>query len=96
MRKVKTYYTNKNGDMAHSARAGGPWTEVEANTFYAKLKLVKVVYQNSGLIFILQDENKKEYIMNTAMFIEYLEKNDIYFEGDWNFYKSGAYYSIGL
>lgn len=34
--------------------------------------------------------------MNDVLFREYIENNDVFIEGDWNFYQQGTAFSIGL
>ena len=70
--------------------------EQPAEPFHAKLKIVRIGWLNSGFFLELQDENGKTYNMNDVMFRKYLDRNDMYLEGDWNFYQQGTAFSIGL
>ena len=45
---------------------------------------------------VREDENGKTYCMNDVLFREYIEKNDVFVEGDWQFYQQGTAFSIGL
>lgn len=98
MNKAKKYYVNKDGNMIGYARFHylNDKIEMSAKPFHARLKIVRIGWLNSGCYFVLQDENGKTYNMNDTMFREYIEKNDVYLEGDWQFYQQGASYSIGL
>lgn len=97
MRATNKYYVDKNGDMIGYTRyIAGEKHEMPAEQFHAKLKIVRIGWLNSGFCLELQDENGKTYNMNDVMFREYLAQNDLYLEGDWNFYKQGTSFSIGL
>lgn len=96
MNKAKKYYVDENGNMVGYTRYCRNKTEMPVEPFHAKLKIVGINWLNTGCCFKLQDENGKTYNMNDIMFREYFEKNDMYLEGDWNFYQQGMAFSIGL
>lgn len=98
MRITNKYYVDKNGDMVGYPNRyyGSKGIEVPAEPFHAKLKIIEIGWLNSGFCIKLQDENGKMYNMNNVMFKEYLTQSDTYLEGDWNFYKQGNSFSIGL
>ena len=98
MRLAKKYYVDENGNMIGYTR----WyrkdekIEVPAEPFHAKLKIARIGWLNSGCCYELQDENGKTYNINDTMLSEYIKNNDVYLEGDWNFYQQGTSFSIGL
>ena len=97
MNIAKKYYVDKNGDMVGYTRyRSADKIEMPAETFHAKLKVVRIEWLNSGFCLELQDENGKTYNMNDVMFREYIARNDVHLEGDWNFYQQGTSFSIGL
>lgn len=97
MNKAKKYYINKDGNMIGYTRYHTlEKIEISAEPFHAKLKIVHIGWLNSGCYFELQDENGKTYSMNDIMLKKYIEKNDVYLEGDWQFYQQGTAFSIGL
>ncbi len=97
MNLAKNYYVDKDGNMAGYTRYGkANLTEVPAEPFHAKLKMIRIDWLNSGCRFVLQDENGKTYSMNDSILREYIKQIDLYLEGDWNFYQQGTSYSIGL
>lgn len=97
MKITDKYYVDRHGDMIGYTRYyNSEKIEVPAEPFHSKLKIVKVGWLNSGFCLEVQDENGKTYNMNDTMFRKYLEQNDMYLEGDWNFYKQGTSFSIGL
>ena len=99
MRKTNKYYVNEKGNMIGYTNNHLKYkskTEVPAEQFHAKLKIVRVGWLNSGFYFVLEDENGKTYCMNDVLFREYIEKNDVFVEGDWQFYQQGTAFSIGL
>lgn len=96
MKKAKRYYVDKCGNMIGYIRYHSGKTEMPAEPFHAKLKIIYIGWLNSGCYFELQDENGKIYSMNDVMLRKYIEKNDVYLEGDWNFYQQGTAFSIGL
>lgn len=96
MNKAKRYYVDKNGNMVGYPRYCCDKTEMPAETFHAKLKIVGICWLNSGCYFTLQDENGKTYSMNDIMLRQYFSQNDMYLEGDWHFYQQGSSFSIGL
>lgn len=96
MKLAKKYYVDVNGDMIGYTRYRTADKEKPAEQFYAKLKIVRVGWLNSGFCLELQDENGKTYNMNDVMFREYLNRKDVYLEGDWNFYQQGTSFSVGL
>lgn len=97
MKLAKKYYTDKNGNMIGYTRyRHDEKTEMPAEPFHAKLKIVRIGWLNTGCCFGLQDENGKTYNMNDVMLREYIENNDVYLEGDWQFYQQGTSFSIGL
>ena len=97
MNKTKKYRVDKNGNMVGYYRHRSiNDVEVQAEPFHAKLKVIGIGWLNSGCYFVLQDENGKTYNMNDTMLREYIGKNDVYLEGDWQFYQQGTSYSIGL
>ena len=97
MKKAKKYYVDKDGNMIGYTRYRTlEKTEMPAEPFHAKLKIIHIGWLNSGCYFELQDENGKMYSMNDIMLRKYIEKNDVYLEGDWNFYQQGTVFSIGL
>ena len=97
MKLVKKYYVDKNGDMIGYTRyRTSEKIETPAETFSAKLKIVRIGWLNSGFCIELQDKNGKMYNMNDTMFREYIAQKDLYLEGDWNFYQQGTSFSIGL
>lgn len=97
MKLTKRYYEDKNGNMIGYTRyRKDEKIEKPAEQFHAKLKIVRVGWLNSGFYLELQDENGKTYNMNDVMFVEYLNKNNVFLEGDWNFYQQGTAFSVGL
>ena len=97
MNKAKRYYVDKDGDMIGYTRYSKlEKTEMPAEMFHAKLKIICIGWLNSGFYLILEDENGKRYCMNDVLFRKYLEKNDMFIEGDWQFYQQGTAFSIGL
>ena len=97
MNKAKKYYIDNNGNMVGYTRYYRfEKTEMPAKIFHAKLQIKKVGWLNSGFYFVLEDENGKTYCMNDVLFREYIEKNDVFVEGDWQFYQQGTAFSIGL
>ena len=97
MRKAKRYYADDDGNMiGYTRHYRGNKTEIPAETFHSKLKITRVGWLNSGFFIELQDENGKIYSMNDIMFRKYLEQNEMYIEGDFNFYQQGTSFSIGL
>ena len=66
-----------------------------AETFHSKLKIVGVGWLNCGVCFCLKDENGKTYNMNDVMFEKYIKQNDVFIEGDFDFYQQGTSFSIG-
>lgn len=98
MNKAKKYYVDNDGNMIGYARFRYLDSKIEmsAEPFHARLKIVKIGWLNSGCYFELQDKNGKTYNMNDVMLRKYIEKNDVYLEGDWQFYQQGTSYSIGL
>lgn len=97
MRATNKYYVDENGNMIGYVRYSTSDTyEMPAKQFHAKLKIVRIGWLNSGFCLELQDENGKTYNMNDVMFREYIKNNDVFLEGDWNFYQQGTAFSIGL
>lgn len=97
MNKAKKYYVDNNGNMIGYTRYySRERAEMPAETFHAKLQLKRIGWLNSGCCFELEDESGKTYSMNDLMLKRYLEHNDIFLEGDWNFYQQGTAFSIGL
>lgn len=97
MKLAKKYYVDKNGNMiGYTNRYRLEKIEMPAEMFHAKLQIKQVGWLNSGFYFILEDENGKEYYMNDVLFRKYIEKNDMFIEGDWQFYQQGIAFSIGL
>ena len=99
MKKAKKYYVNEKGNMIGYTNRHLQYrskTEMPAEQFHAKLKIVNIGWLNSGCYFELQDENGKTYSMNDIMFREYIKTNNVILEGDWNFYQQGTAFSIGV
>ena len=97
MNKAKKYYVDKDNNMiGYTKYYRTEKIEKPAEPFYAKLKVIDFKLLNSGFYFVLEDENGKTYSMNDVLFDKYLNKNTIYFEGNWNFYQQGTAFSIGL
>lgn len=97
MKKTNEYWVDKDGDMLSCTRYFSPEkTKMKAEPFRARLKMIRIIWMNAGCRFELQDENGKTYSMNDVMLAEYIKKNDLYLDGDWNFYKQGTAFSIGL
>lgn len=97
MNKAKKYYIDNDGNMiSYTSRHGHEKTEMPTNVFHAKLRIKEVGWLNSGFYFVLEDGNGKTYTMNDSLFRKYIEKNDVFIEGDWNFYQQGTAFSIGL
>ena len=97
MNIAKKYYVDENGNMiGYMRHKNGKEIEKPAETFHAKLKICMIGWLNSGLYIVLRDENGKMYNMNDKMFKDYISKNDVFIEGDWNLYQQGTSYSIGL
>ena len=97
MNLTKKYYVDENGDMIGYTRYRiSDKIEMPAEPFHAKLKIVRSGWLNSGFCIELQDENGKTYNMNDVMFREYIDRNDVFLEGDWNFYQQGTSFSVGL
>ena len=97
MNKTKKYYVDNDGNMIGYTRyLRTAKTEVPAEPFRAKLKMKQIGWTNSGVYFILEDENGKTYNMNDAMFKEYISKNEVFLEEDWDFYQQGTVFSIGM
>ena len=97
MRRTKKYYVDEKQNMiGYTGRYRFEKTEKPAEMFHAKLKISKVGWLNNGFYFVLEDVNGKTYCMSDVLFREYIEKNDVFVEGDWNFYQQGTAFSIGL
>jgi hypothetical protein len=96
MKLTKKYYVDTEGNMIGYPRYRHEKIEKTAEPFHAKLKIVRVGWLNSGCYFELQDKNGNIYSMNDIMFKKYIAQNDVYIEGDWNFYQQGTAFSIGL
>ena len=96
MKLTDKYYVDKDGDMVGYPKYCEDSSEVQAKPFHSKLRIVRIGWLNNGFYLDLEDENGKMYSMNDTMFRDYLDKNDMYIEGDWNFYKQGVSFSIGL
>ena len=97
MKLAKKYYVDKDNNMiGYTGWYNGERFEIPPETFHAKLQIKKVGWLNSGFYFVLEDKNGKTYCMNDVLFRKYIEKNDVYLEGDWNFYQQGTAFSIGL
>lgn len=97
MNKAKKYYVDKDGNMVgYTNRYRFEKTEMPAEVFHAKLQIKRVGWLNNGFYFELEDENGKTYCMNDVLFRKYIEKNDVFIEGDWQFYQQGTAFSIGL
>lgn len=97
MRRAKKYYVDEKKNMiGYTRNHRFEKTEKPAEMFHARLKISKVGWLNNGFYFVLEDENGKTYCMNDVLFREYIEKNDVFVEGDWNFYQQGTAFSIGL
>lgn len=96
MNLTNRYYVDENGDMIGYTRyRNSDKIETPAELFHAKLKIIRIGWLHSGFCLELQDEDGKTYNMNDVMFREYVAKNDVYLEGDWNFYQQGTSFSIG-
>lgn len=96
MRKAKRYYVDENGNMIGYNRGySNNKVEVPANTFRSKLKIVGVGWLNNGVCFSLMDESGKVYNMNDVMFGKYIKQNDVFIEGEFDFYQQGTAFSIG-
>lgn len=96
MKKAKRYYVDGRGNMIGYTRDYfGDKVEMPAETFHSKLKIVGVGWLNSGVCFGLKDENGKTYNMNDVMFEKYIKQNDVFIEGDFDFYQQGTSFSIG-
>lgn len=97
MNKAKKYYIDNNGNMIGYTRYYRlKKTEMPVEMFHAKLKIKRIGYLNNGFYFELEDENGKIYSMNDVLFCKYIEKNDVFIEGNWKFYQQGTAFSIGL
>lgn len=96
MNKAKKYYINKDGMMVHRKGTSLDETEITAIPFHAKLKMRGLGWINSGVIFYLEDEKGKIYVMNDTMMRKCIKSTDVFIEGDWDFYQQGVSYSIGL
>lgn len=96
MNITKKYYVDKDGNMIGYPRFAPTKNEVEAKPFHSKLKISRIGWLNNGFFIELEDESGKTYSMNDVMFSDYIAHNDVYIEGDFNFYKQGTAYSIGL
>ena len=96
MNKAKRYFVNTKGDMLGYPHWGVETIEQPAHTFHAKLRIARVGWLNKGFYFELEDEHGVTYCMNDIMFRKYLEHNEMFLEGDWNFYQQGSAFSIGL
>lgn len=97
MNLAKKYYIDENGNMIGYTRYHkSDKTEVVANPFHAKLKITGIGWLRNGICIGLQDENGKTYNMNDVMFKEFIKQNELFLEGDWNFYQQGTAFSIGL
>lgn len=97
MNKAKKYYVDTNENMIGYPRyCITEKIEKPAKIFHAKLKIIRIGWLNNGFYFEFEDETGKTFCMNDVMFNDYIEKNDIYIEGDWNFYQQGTAFSIGL
>lgn len=97
MNKAKKYYIDNDGNMIGYTRYNRrDKTEMPAEMFHARLKIKRIGWLNTGCYFELEDENGKMYSMNDLMLKRYLEHNDVFLEGDWNFYQQGTAFSIGL
>ena len=80
MNKAKKYYVDKDGNMIGYTRYFKlEKTEKPVEMFHAKLRIKQVGWLNSGFYFILEDENNKEYYMNTKrqkeVFDEFIKTN---------------------
>ena len=97
MKVTKKYYVDKDDNMIGYTRyRKTDRIERPAEPFHAKLKICSIGWLNSGVYFILEDENGKIYNMNDVMFREYIKQKDVFLEGDWNFYQQGSSFSIRL
>lgn len=97
MNKAKKYYVDNDGNMIGYTRYHRQEKiEMQPEMFHAKLQIKRVGWLNSGFYFELEDENGKTYCMNDVLFRKYIEKNDVFIEGDWQFYQQGTAFSIGL
>lgn len=95
MLKTDKYYVDKHGEMLNYLGHTNDRTEVSAAPFNAKLRIVRIRWLNRGCYFVLKDENDKTYCMNDIMFSNYIHNNNLYIEGNFDFYKQGLAYSIG-
>lgn len=96
MNITNKYYVDKNDHMIGYPKHRSDKIEKPAEKFHAKLKIARIGWLNSGFFIELEDEAGKTYSMNDMMFRNYVAQNDVYIEGDFNFYKQGVAYSIGL
>ena len=98
MIKAKKYYVDSNNTMVHRVTYGTSKTATEklAIPFHAKLKITGLGWLNSGVLFYLEDDNGLTYVMNDTMMRECIKNTDVFIEGEWEFYKQGTSYSIGL
>ena len=90
------YYEDKSGKMLRYPKYCNDKVEVEARPFSTKLRIIRIGWLNTGCYFDLEDENGKVYSMNDVMFSNYITNKNLYIEGDFDFYKQGIAYSIGL
>lgn len=96
MRKTKRYYVDENGNMiGYNKGRSNNKVEVLANAFRSKLKITGAGWLNNGVCFSLMDEDGKTYNMNDVMFDKYIRQNDVFVEGEFDFYQQGTAFSIG-
>lgn len=96
MRKAKRYYVDEKGNMiGYNKGRSNNKVEMPANTFRSKLKVTGVGWLNNGVCFALTDEDGKTYNMNDVMFKKYIKQNDVFVEGEFDFYQQGTAFSIG-
>ena len=96
MYKAKKYYVDENNNMIGYPNYVQNKTEANPMPFHSKLRMKKIGWLNSGCYYIFEDKNGKTYSMNDAMLADYIENNNLFIEGDFDFYQRGTSFSIGL
>jgi hypothetical protein len=95
MNKAKKVKVNENGDMIRNCKYESG-TEIETYIYDGKLTIKSVGWQNSGVYFILNGEDDKQYYMSNVEFKNYIKKKELIIDGQFEFLKQGVIQSIGL
>lgn len=95
MNKAKKVKVNENGNMIRNCKYESG-TEIEPYIYDGKLTIKGVGWQNSGVYFILDGEDDKQYYMSDIEFKNYIKKKELVIDGKFEFLKQGVIQSIGL